>query len=148
MTDLAPFAELVPLDHGLSVVVTRRADLSPHATVVNAGVVRHPVTGDGVVAFVTAGVARKLTHLRRDPVVSITVRAGGRWATVEGTAELIGPDDPAPGVDGERLRVLLREIFGAAGGSHDDWDEFDATMRRERRAAVLVHPVRCYTNPG
>ena len=30
MTDLARFEELVPLDHGLSVVVTLRADHSPH----------------------------------------------------------------------------------------------------------------------
>jgi len=33
-TDLAPFAALVPLDHGLSVVVTRRADLTPRTSVV------------------------------------------------------------------------------------------------------------------
>ncbi len=37
MTDLAPFEALVPVDHGLTVVVTRRADQTPHATVVNAG---------------------------------------------------------------------------------------------------------------
>jgi hypothetical protein len=33
MTDLSRFEELVPLDHGLSVVVTRRADHTPHTTV-------------------------------------------------------------------------------------------------------------------
>lgn len=52
MTDLAQFAELVPLDHGLSVVVTLRADHSPHTTVVNAGILAHPLTGDSTVAFV------------------------------------------------------------------------------------------------
>ena len=46
MTDLAPFEGLVPLDHGLSVVVTRRADHTPQTTVVNAGVLPHPVTGE------------------------------------------------------------------------------------------------------
>jgi hypothetical protein len=55
VTDLARFDELVPLDHGLMVVVTRRADQTPHATVVNAGVVPHPVTRDPVVALVAAG---------------------------------------------------------------------------------------------
>ena len=55
MTDLATFEGLVPLDHGLSVVVTRRAYPTPHTTVVNAGVLPHPVTGDQTVAFVAAG---------------------------------------------------------------------------------------------
>jgi PPOX class probable F420-dependent enzyme len=148
MTDLAPFAELVPLDHGLSVAVTLRPDGTPHATVVNAGVLPHPLTGAPTVAFVSAGVARKLVHLRADPTISVVVRAGWRWVTVEGRAELIGPDDPHPEVDAERLRVLLRDIFGAAGGTHDDWDTFDRVMREERRAAVLVAPTRTYANPA
>src|SRR5687768_2296691 len=108
MTDLTPFAALVPLDHGLSVVVTRRADHTPHTTVVNAGVVPHPLTGDRVVAFVTAGGTRKLAHLRADPTIAVVVRAGWQWTAVEGRAELVGPDDVHPHVDDERLRQLLR----------------------------------------
>jgi PPOX class probable F420-dependent enzyme len=148
MIDLTPFEALVPLEHGLSVVVTRRADHTPQATVVNAGVLDHPTTGRRTVAFVAAGGSRKLLHLRADPTITITARAGWQWATVEGAAELIGPDDPAPGVDAERLRTLLREIFTAAGGEHDDWDTYDRTMRDERRAAVLVTAHRIYSNPG
>lgn len=148
MIDLTPFEELIPVDHGLCVVVTRRPDQSPHATVVNAGVCAHPVSGERVVAFVTAGGARKLEHLRADPVIAVVARGGWRWATVEGRAELIGPDDPHPEVDAERLRLLLREIFTAAGGTHDDWDTYDQVMRDERRTAVLVTPQRVYTNPG
>lgn len=147
MIDLTPFRTLVPLDHGLSVVVTRRADTSPHATVVNAGVLNHPLTGDPAVAFVAAGQALKVPHLRADPTIAVTIRAGWQWTTVEGRAQLIGPDDPHPDIDAERLRTLLREIFTAAGGTHDDWDAFDLTMREERRTAVLVHPTRVYTNP-
>jgi hypothetical protein len=67
---------------------------------------------------------------------------------VEGKAELIGPDDPHPDVDAERLRLLLREVFTAAGGTHDDWAAYDRTMRDERRTAVLVTPTRTYTNPS
>jgi PPOX class probable F420-dependent enzyme len=145
--DLAPFEELVPLDHGLSVVVTRRDDHTPHTSVVNAGVLPHPLTGDRAVAFVAAGGTRKLAHLRADPTIAVVVRAGWRWTAAEGRAQLIGPDDPHPEVDDERLRLLLREIFTAAGGSHDDWDAYDRTMRDERRAAVLVAPTRVYTNP-
>jgi PPOX class probable F420-dependent enzyme len=148
MTDLAPFEGLVPLDHGLSVVVTLRADHTPHTTVVNAGALPHPMTGDRVVAFVAAGGTRKLAHLRADPTIVVVVRAGWRWTAVEGRAELIGPDDPHPEVDDERLRLLLREIFTAAGGTHDDWDAYDRTMREERRTAVLVAPTRVYSNPA
>ncbi|MBO0876978.1 MAG: pyridoxamine 5'-phosphate oxidase, partial [Pseudonocardia sp.] len=71
-----------------------------------------------------------------------------RWATVEGDAEIIGPDDPRPEVDAEALRLLLRDVFRAAGGAHDDWDAYDRTMAEERRAAVLITPRRVYTNPA
>jgi hypothetical protein len=40
--------------------------------------------------------------------------------------------------------VLLREIFTAAGGTHDDWDTYDRVMAEERRVAVLVTPERVY----
>ena len=108
MTDLTAFAELVPLDHGLCVVSTLRADGTVQATVVNAGVLDHPLTGSPVVGLVAAGGARKLGHLRADPRATITARAAWQWATVEGTAELFGPDDPHPDVDAESLRVLLQ----------------------------------------
>jgi PPOX class probable F420-dependent enzyme len=147
-TDLARFAALVPLDHGLSVVVTRRADLSPHTSVVNAGVLPHPLGGDPVVGFVAAGDSRKVANLRADPTIAVVARAGWQWTTAEGQADLIGPDDPHPEIDGERLRVLLREIFSAAGGTHEDWDEYDRVMLEERRTAVLVAPTRVYSNPG
>ena len=65
-----------------------------------------------------------------------------QWASAEGPVELAGPDDPLPGVDAERLRLLLREIFTAAGGTHDDWDTYDRVMAEERRAAVLLTPER------
>lgn len=148
MTDLTPFEELVPLDHGLSVVVTRRADHTPHAAVVNAGVASHPSTGERLVAFVSAGGTRKLSHLRADPTITVVLRAGWQWAAVDGRAEMIGPDDPHPEVDDERLGLLLREIFSAAGGTHDDWDTYDRVMREERRTAVFVAATRVYSNPA
>lgn len=147
MTDLARIEALVPLDHGLSVVVTRRGDRTPHTSVVNAGVIAHPITGERVVAFVGVGGTRKLEHLRADPTIAVVVRAGWQWASVEGSARLIGPDDPHPEIDDERLRLLLREIFSAAGGTHDDWDAYDRTMRDERRTAVLVDQRRVYGSP-
>ena len=148
MTELAAFAALVPLEHGLCVLATTRPDGTVQASVVNAGVLRHPVTGAEVVGLVAAGGTRKVRNLRADPRATIVVRAGWQWATVEGTVEIVGPDDPRAGVDGDGLRVLLQDVFRAAGGTHDDWDEYDRAMAHERRAAVLVNPTRIYTNPG
>ena len=148
MIDLSSVKQLIPLDHGLSVIVTTRPNGTPQTSVVNAGVTAHPLTGDEVVAFVAAGRARKLTFLRDNPSVTVVVRAGWQWASVDGTAQLIGPDDPHPDVDAEGLRLLLREIFTAAGGTHDDWDTYDRVMREERRTAVLVTPTRVYSNAG
>jgi PPOX class probable F420-dependent enzyme len=147
VTDLSAFAELVPVDHGLCVFTTLRRDGSVQATVVNAGVVEHPLTGEQVVGLVVAGGARKLDNLRVDPRATIVARAGWRWAAVEGHAEIVGPDDPHPDIDDEQRRLLLRDIFRAAGGTHDDWDTYDRVMADERRAAVLLSPRRAYATP-
>jgi PPOX class probable F420-dependent enzyme len=148
MTDISAFAELLPMDHGLCVVTTLRGDGSAQSSVVNAGVLPHPLTGEQVVGLVAIGGARKLGNMRADPRVTIVARAGWQWATVEGDAQIVGPDDPHPDVDAEGLRTLLRDIFRSAGGTHDDWDTYDRVMAEERRAAVLVAPRRTYTNPA
>src|SRR5215467_9471027 len=49
---------------------------------------------------------------------------------------------PLPGVDAERLRLLLREICPAAGGTQDDWDTYGETTTAESLTAVLVTPDR------
>jgi hypothetical protein len=59
---------------------------------------------------------------------------------------LIGTDDPNPVVDADGLRLLLRHVFAAAGGTHDDWDSYDRTMAEQRRTVVLVRPTRVYSN--
>jgi PPOX class probable F420-dependent enzyme len=141
--DLAPVRAIVARDHGLSSVSVVRADGTPHSSLVNAGVVDHPTTGRPVVGYVTYG-AVKLRALRERPATSVLWRAGWEWVGVDGVSELIGPDDPADGVDTEGLRLLLRAVFTGAGGTHDDWDTYDRVMREERRVAVLVEPTRLY----
>jgi PPOX class probable F420-dependent enzyme len=148
MTDLTGFAVLVRRDHGLSVVSTVRADGTIQSSVVNAGVLAHPVTGAPVVAFTTRRGAAKLANLRARPRASVVVRAGWDWAAAEGPAELAGPDDLLPGIDADGVRVLLRDVFSAADGTHDDWARYDAVMAEEGRAAVLLTPQRLYSNPG
>lgn len=128
-------------------VSTLRADGTIQSSVVNAGVLAHPVTGEQVVGLVARGATRKLANLRARPRASVVVRAGWEWAAAEGPVDLAGPDDPLPGVDHERLRLLLREIFTAAGGTHEDWPTYDQVMASERRAAVLLTPERVSANP-
>lgn len=140
--DLSDLAALAAPESGLVVVATARADGSIQSSVVNAGVLPHPVSGRDALAFVVAGGRVKLVNLRARPWTAVTARSGWRWATVEGSAEIAGPDDPLPGVDD--VPALLRAVFTAAGGSHDDWAAFDRTMADERRAAVLVTPERVY----
>ena len=144
--DLDRFIRLVPGDHGLAVVSTTRGDGTIQSSVVNSGVIEHPLRRGPVVAFVAAGTSQRLRNLRARPRTTVVLRSGWQWAAVEGAVELVGPDDRFDGVDDERLRLLLREIFAAAGGTHDDWDEYDRVMRAERRVAVLVDPQRIYGN--
>ncbi len=145
MTTLDQANEIGRRERFLAVVSTLRADGTIQSSLVNAGMLDHPLTGEPVVGFVTHGPA-KLRNLRARPQTTVTFRSGWEWASVEGRAELVGPDDPYPGFDAERLRVLLRSVFTAAGGTHDDWDGFDRAMAGERRAAVLVAPTRVYGN--
>jgi PPOX class probable F420-dependent enzyme len=145
VTTLQDMIDIGGRERFLAVVATARADGSIQSSVVNAGVLPHPIDGTEVVGFVTYGKA-KLANLRVRPQTSVTFRSGWQWATVEGRAELIGPDDPHPDVDAGALRLLLRQVFTAAGGTHDDWDAYDREMAEQRRAAVLITPTRIYSN--
>ena len=140
---MTPFRET-----GLAVVVTSRADGSTQASVVNAGVFDHPVTGEPVVAFVARGGAKKLANLRERPRLTVVFRSGWEWVTVEGDADLAGPDDVLKGLDLDDIPRVLRETYAAAvGGTQDDWAELDLVLAAERHTAVLIHPVRVYSNP-
>ncbi|MFC6160506.1 pyridoxamine 5'-phosphate oxidase family protein [Kribbella jiaozuonensis] len=127
--------------------ITQRRSGEPAASVVNAGVLDHPLTGEPIVAFVARGHTAKLKHLRRTPQATLVFRAGWQWIGVSGSVELAGPDDPLPGIDAERLRVLLRDIYAAAGGVHPDLDEYDREMVADRRTAVLIRPEHFTNNP-
>jgi PPOX class probable F420-dependent enzyme len=146
MTTLDDVAALAAPEHHLAVVSTLRADRTIQSSVVNAGFLAHPSTGRQALAFVTYGRV-KLVNLRARHQVTATFRRGWEWATVEGRAELAGPDDPQPWLaHPDQLRLLLRDVFTAAGGGHDDWEEYDRAMAEERRTAVLIDPLRTYSN--
>jgi Pyridoxamine 5'-phosphate oxidase len=130
-------------EHWLAVLVTSGRG-EPSVSLVNAGVLPHPVTGVQTVAFVARGATAKLANLRKYPRATLVFRSGWEWVAVRGPVELAGPDDPLAGVD---VRQLLRDIYVAAGGEHPDLDEYDRAMAVERRTAVLVNPTRFTSNP-
>lgn len=144
MTDLSRVGKLAIAEHGLATIAVARADGSVHASVVNAGIIDDPVTGRTSVGFVARGGTRKLTLLRERGQGTIVFRRGWEWASVQGAARLIGPDDPDPAFDPAALPRLLRDVFIAATGTHDDWAEYDRVMAAERRCAVFIEAERIY----
>lgn len=146
MTSLRDAVALAASESGLAVVSTVRADATVQASLVNVGLLPHPDGGQEVLGFTTYGKV-KLANLRARPQLAVTFRRGWQWATVEGRAELAGPEDAQPWLTtNDQLRLLLRDVFTAAGGTHDDWDTYDRVMARERRAVVLIVPTRVYGN--
>jgi PPOX class probable F420-dependent enzyme len=146
MPDLDLVRRLVRADHGLAIVSALREDGTVHTSLVTAGVLVDPISGEPVVGFVAAGSALKLRLLRRTGRCTVTFRAGWEWAAVEGPVTLIGPDDAVDGFEPAGVPQLLRAVFTSAGGTHEDWDEFDRVMAAERRVAVLVTPARIASN--
>ena len=150
MASLSDVERFVRAEQGLaviSVVAGSGASARPASSLVNVGVAEHPVTGEAVVAFVARASARKVAHLRANPNATVTISTSWRWVGVSGPVELAGPDDPLDGLAADDVPGLLRAVFRAAGGVHDDWDEYDRVMADERRLAVLVGPRRVYGNP-
>jgi PPOX class probable F420-dependent enzyme len=137
---------LAAADHGLAVVATLREDGSIQCSVVNAGVLDHPLSGRPVVGLVAIGGSRKLANLRLRPRATVVFRAGWQWIAVEGRTTLVGPDDRLDGFDDGRIPQLLRYVFTAAGGTHDDWATYDRVMAEERRTAVLIELERVYSS--
>lgn len=148
MATIDDIRRLLATETGLVTAAVTRDDGTPVLTVVNAGVLDHPISGVPSVGFVARGRSHKLKYLRRRLALTILVRRGWQWVAAEGDVDLIGPDDPHRGFDSGKLPGLIRAIYSAAGGEHENWDEFDRVMSVERRCAVLLSPKRIYTNPN
>ncbi len=130
----------------LAVFATTRPDGSIQASLVNAGVIDDPVDGTPGVAIVAIGGSAKLSNLRRTGIATVVFTHGYQWASVSGVVRLIGPDD---GGDTDLdLPEVIRSVFRAAGGDHEDWDEFDRVMAADRRCAVFVRADRISSNSG
>ncbi len=144
--DLEEVRHFLADENGLAVLSTTQADGRVLSSVTNCGVVEHPVTAVASVALVSAGGASRLTHIRRGSEVTIAIRRGWKWLAVTGPADIVGPDDLPDSVNADALRLLLRAVFQAAGGTHNDFDEYDRVMTEEHRAVVLVAPNRILGN--
>jgi hypothetical protein len=146
MAELEDVARIAAGDHHLAVFTVARPDGSVQASVVSAGVIADPVDGAPGVAAVLAGGSRKLELLRRHGLATVVFKVGGDWAAVSGPVRLVGPDD---GTDlGLDVPETLRAVFRAAGGTHEDWAEFDRVMATERRCAAFVRAERISSNAG
>ena len=128
--DALPFLN----QHHRMVVTTFRRSGSAQMSIVMGGPFENGM------ALVARGDTAKVRNLEHDPRISVLVVSDDwrGWVAAEGTAEIRGADNTDP----EELRLLLREVFKAAGGDHGDWDEYDRVMREDRRAAILVTPSR------
>ena len=147
MSDIETFSNYLLEETGLATVSTTQIDGRILSTVVNCGMIEHPITGDTCVAFVSSSNAARLKHIERGSQVTVSVRRGWVWSSVTGPADLIKPESLPEGIDSEKMRLLLREVFHAAGGVHDDLEEYDKAMAGEKRAVVCVSPDRILGNP-
>jgi len=147
MSDIEIFSNYLSEETGLATISTSQVDGRVLSSVVNCGMIEHPLTGDVCVALVSGSKATRLKHIDRGSQVTISVRRGWAWSSATGPADLIRPEKLPEGIDTEQMRLLLREVFHAAGGVHDDLEEYDRAMAQEKRVVVCVTPERILGNP-
>jgi PPOX class probable F420-dependent enzyme len=110
-----------------AVMMTRRANGDPQLSPVVCN-----DDGDGKVAISTREPSMKVKNLRRDPRASLCVLNDGffgEWIQVDGTAEIVSLPE---------AMELLVDYYRSLAGEHPDWDEYRASMERERRVLVRI----------
>jgi PPOX class probable F420-dependent enzyme len=113
--------------HHRAVLATSRSDGMPQLSPVTC-----TVDDDGRVLISTRETAVKTKNLRHRPRASLCVFTDtffGQWVQVEGDAELISLPDAMD---------LLVEYYRRVSGEHPDWDDYRASMIRDRRVIVRI----------
>jgi len=132
------FVEALPFlqQTHLAIVTTVGVSGRAQATVVSAG------PYEGKMGFVSRAHTIKIKNVRKNGRCTVTVIKPDttRYVTVEGPATVHGWDN----TDDAALLSLLRGVYTAAGRPPERWDDFDRSMRDERRTVVLVSPHRVY----
>lgn len=124
-------------DRHQSVLTTLRRDGKPQLSNV-----LHAVGGDGLIRISTTADRAKFANLRRTPWAALHVDGPDFWsyAVLEGDVTLsevaAAPDDAA--VD------ELVELYRSLQGEHADWDDYRASMVRDRRLVVRIAPTHAY----
>ncbi|CAL9386702.1 PPOX class F420-dependent oxidoreductase [Streptomyces sp. NPDC052610] len=87
----------------------------------------------------------KTRNLRRDPRASYHVTTDDRWAyaVAEGTADLSPVAEDPHDETVEELIRLYRDVLG----EHPDWDDYRASMVRDRRLVLRLRVERAYGIP-
>jgi PPOX class probable F420-dependent enzyme len=114
-----------------AVLATRRADGTPQMSPVTV-----TVDDAGFVVVSSRQTAYKVRNLRRDPNVYLCVLPDaffGNWVQINGTAHIV--DLP------EAMEPLV-EYYRSISGEHPDWDDYRATMERDRRVLIRIEPTR------
>jgi PPOX class probable F420-dependent enzyme len=110
-----------------AVLATTRADGRPQLSPVLCG-----VDTAGRVLISTRETAVKTRNVRRNPLASLCVFTDtffGGWVQVEGKAEVVSLPE---------AMELLVEYYRLVSGEHPDWDDYRATMQRDRRCVIRI----------
>ena len=128
--DIDDAIEYVRTNHH-AVLATLKKDGSPQLSPVTAG-----VDAEGRVVISTRQAAYKVRHIRRDARVWLCAFPDGfygRWAQLEGTAEIVELPEAMDG---------LVDYYRRISGEHPDWDDYRAAMEREKRVLLRVTVTR------
>jgi PPOX class probable F420-dependent enzyme len=104
--------------------------------------VLHDVTDDGIIRISTTADRAKYANLRRTPWAALHVNGSDIWsyAVIEGDVSLSEvAADPNDATTDE-----LVEVYRSLSGEHDDWEDYRASMVRDRRVVVRVTPTHGY----
>lgn len=113
--------------HPRAVLATTRADGRPQLSPVVAA-----VDDADRVLISTRETAIKAKNLAKDPRASLCVLNDGffgEWIQAEGTAELVHLPDAMP---------ILEDYYRRISGEHQDWEDYRAAMRRDKRLIIRI----------
>jgi PPOX class probable F420-dependent enzyme len=114
-------------DNRRAILATMRRDGTPQLSPVLVA-----VDGEGRVLISTREPAMKTRNVRRDPrawICAIPDAFFGGHVQVEGDVEVVSLPEAMDG---------LVEYYRRVAGEHDDWDDYRAAMRRERRCLLRL----------
>jgi PPOX class probable F420-dependent enzyme len=118
-----------------AVLATMRADGAPQLTPITVG-----VNAAGKVVISSREPAAKVRNLRRTPQASLCVftdRFFGDFVQIEGDATIVSLPEAMDG---------LVDYYRSISGEHPDWDDYRATMERDKRVVIEIDVSRAGPN--